>query len=324
VPPPAAHANDRTINPAQGRPVKTLRTPDEAFHDLPDYPFAPHYLDVRDPDGGAPLRMHHVDEGDRSGPVVVLLHGEPTWSYLYRRIIPDLTAAGSRVIAPDLIGFGRSDKPTERTDHTYARHVAWLGEALFDQLDLRRIVLFCQDWGGLLGLRLVAAHPERFAGVVASNTGLPTGEEPLPVEFRAWQQAVIDMPEFPTGHLINAGSVTELASATIAAYDAPFPDPSYQAGPRTLPSLVPTTPQDHAARDNRAAWTALRGFTRPFLTAFSDQDPITRGGDRPMRDQIPGAAGQPHRTIQGGGHFLQEDVPDQVTDAILTMLDAAG
>lgn len=302
--------------------MKTLRTPDEAFHDLTDYPFVPHYLDVRDPDGDTPLRLHHLDEGDRNAPVVVLLHGEPTWSYLYRHIIPALVQAGCRIIAPDLIGFGRSDKPTQPADHTYARHVDWLAEALFEHLDLQQIVLFCQDWGGLLGLRLVADHPDRFAGVVASNTGLPTGDRRMGEALRAWQQAVRDMPEFPTGHLVNGGSATELSKATIAAYDAPFPDARFQAGPRTLPGLIPTHPDDPAAQDNRQAWAALQGFTRPFLTAFTDQDPVTRGGDRPMRKLIPGAAGQPHRTILGGGHFLQEDVPDQVIAAILTMLDA--
>jgi len=304
--------------------VDRLRTPDAAFRDLPDHPFAPVYLDVRDPDGGAPLRMHHLDEGDRRGRTVLLLHGEPTWSYLYRHVIPPLVAAGCRVVAPDLIGFGRSDKPVEQDDHTYARHVAWLAEALFEHLDLTDVVLGCQDWGGLLGLRLVAEHPDRVAGVVACNTGLPTGDREMSDEFLAWQEAARTMPAFPAGRIVDGGSLTTLAPEVVAAYDAPFPDASYQAGPRMLPSLVPTGPDDPAAADNRRAWESLSRFDRPFLTAFTDQDPLTRGGDRAMRSLIPGASGQSHRTIEGAGHFVQEDAPAALAEAILTVVAGTG
>jgi haloalkane dehalogenase len=302
--------------------MQRLRTPDDAFGDLPDHPFAPHYVEVRDPDDDAPLRLHHLDEGDPAGRTVVLLHGEPSWSYLYRHVVPVLVDAGCRVVAPDLIGFGRSDKPTEQHDHTYARHVAWLAEALFEDLGLDGVVLGCQDWGGLLGLRLVAEHPSRFAGVMASNTALPTGDQAMSDEFLAWQQAASTMPRFPAGRIVDGGSETVLSDAVIAAYDAPFPDASYQAGPRVFPSLVPTTPDDPAAPDNRRAWETLHAFERPFLTAFTDRDPLTRGGDRPMRSLIPGAAGQPHRTIEGAGHFVQEDAPGPFAEAVLAVVDA--
>lgn len=302
--------------------MQTLRTPDEAFDDLPDFPFAPHHLEVRDPDGEGTLRLHHLDEGDSQGPVVVLLHGEPTWSFLYRHVLPPLVDAGCRVVAPDLIGFGRSDKPTREQDHTYARHVAWLDEALFGHLDLSGVVLGCQDWGGLLGLRLVADRPDRFAGVMASNTGLPTGDEHPGDAFLAWQQAARTMRAFPAGRIVEGGTLTTLPDGVIAAYDAPFPDADHQAGPRVLPSLVPTTPDDPAAEDNRRAWRALGRFNEPFLTAFTDQDPITRGGDRPLRTLIPGAAGRSHRTVEGAAHFVQEDAPAAFVDALLAVLDA--
>ncbi len=301
--------------------MQLLRTPDSAFADLAGYPFAAHYLEVTDPDGGRPLRLHHLDEGDPAGRVVLLLHGEPTWSYLYRNVLPPLVADGCRVLAPDLIGFGRSDKPTSTHDHTYARHVAWLTQALFDELDLRDIVLFGQDWGGLLGLRLVAAHPDRFAGVVASNTALPTGDQAASEAFLAWQRAARELPVFATGRIVDGGSLTRLPAEVIAAYDAPFPDAEHQAGARALPGLVPTTPADPAAEDNRRAWQALQGYTAPFLTAFSDGDPITAGGQRPLQQLIPGAHDQPHRTIEGAGHFVQEDAPEQVVAAIRTVLE---
>ncbi len=303
--------------------MDSLRTPDERFDALADWPFAPHYVEVSDPDGGT-LRLHLVDEGDPTGSTVVLLHGEPTWSYLYRNVIPPLVDAGLRVVAPDLIGFGRSDKPARQEDHTYARQVAWTGEALFDRLEVTDAVLFCQDWGGLIGLRLVAEHPERFAGVVASNTGLPTGDQGATEAFRSWQQAATTRRSFRTGRIVDGGTLRSLADAEIAAYDAPFPDASHQAGARVLPALVPTAPDDPASADNRAAWTSLFRFERPFVTAFSDQDPITRGGDRPMRERIPGAAGQPHRTIAGAGHFVQEDAPDAVAEVILDVAVSAG
>jgi haloalkane dehalogenase len=286
--------------------VKTLRTPDDRFADLPDYPFAPHYVTVPDGEGGE-LRIHHLDEGPSDAPPVLLLHGEPSWSYLYRTMIPVLVAAGHRCIAPDLVGFGRSDKPTEQGDHTYARHVEWMRRALFDQLDLTEVTLVGQDWGGLIGLRLVAADPGRFARVVVANTGLPTGDRPPSEAFLAWQSFAAEAVEFPVGAIIGGGCTTTLAPEVVAAYDAPFPDDAYLAGPRVMPSLVPTSADDPAHDDQVAAWQVLEAFDRPLLCAFSDADPITRGGDAVFQRRVPGAAGQPHTTIEGGGHFLQED-----------------
>lgn len=286
--------------------MQTLRTPDERFERLPDFPFEPNYLTVADGEGGE-LRVHYLDEGPDDAAPVLLMHGEPSWSFLYRKMIPVLVAAGHRCIAPDLVGFGRSDKPTEQSDHTYARHVAWMREALFGQLDLHDITLVCQDWGGLIGLRLVAADPDRFARLVVANTGLPTGDGTLSEAFMNWQRFAAETPNFPVGAIINGGCTTDLPPEVVAAYDAPFPDPSYQAGAKVMPSLVPTTTADPARSDQLAAWEVLESFARPVLCAFSDGDPITRGGDGVFLRRVPGTAGQPHTTIEGGGHFLQED-----------------
>ena len=289
--------------------MQILRTPDDRFDALPGYPFASHYVEVDAGDGsGAHLRVHYVDEGDPGAPeTVLLLHGEPSWSYLYRTMIPPLVDAGFRCIAPDLPGFGRSDKPTPRTEYTYQRHVDWLREALFDQLDLTGVTLVCQDWGGLLGLRLVAEHPERFARVVAANTFLPTGDRNPGEAFLAWQRYSQDVEHFHVGGIIKGGCRTELDAEVVAAYDAPFPDDTYKEGARQFPLLVPSSPDDPAAPANRAAWESLVQFTKPLLCAFSDQDPITAGADRHLKKLVPGAAGQPHTVIEGGGHFLQED-----------------
>jgi haloalkane dehalogenase len=238
---------------------------------------------------------------------VLLLHGEPSWSYLYRHMIPVLVAAGSRVIVPDLVGFGRSDKPTETGDYTYARHVEWMRSLLFDHLDLRDITYFGQDWGGLVGLRLVALAPERYARVAIGNTGLPTGHGPASKAFLAWQKFSQESPDFPIGQIINGGCATDLSPEVIAAYDAPFPDDSYKAGARIFPTLVPTSPDDPASADNVAAWQVLSQFDKPFLLCFSDQDAVTRGGDAPFLAKVPGACDREHTTIEGGGHFLQED-----------------
>ncbi|QIV85034.1 haloalkane dehalogenase [Mycolicibacterium frederiksbergense] len=280
--------------------MDVLRTPDERFTDLPDFPFAPHYLEV---DG---LRVHYLDEGAADAPVVLLLHGEPSWSYLYRWMIPVLVDAGLRAVAIDLIGFGRSDKPATREDYTYQSHVDWTWGAI-EAIGLTDITLVCQDWGGLIGLRLVGEHAERFARVVAANTTLPTGDQHPGEAFLAWQRFSQETQEFPVGTIVNGGCVSDLTPEVIAAYDAPFPDDTYKAGARQFPTLVPTSPDDPAAAPNRAAWAGLQRFDRPFLCAFSDADPITRGADAPLRKLIPGAAGQAHVTIAGGGHFLQED-----------------
>ncbi|MGK2868137.1 MAG: haloalkane dehalogenase, partial [Mycobacterium sp.] len=265
--------------------MDVLRTPDECFTDLPDFPFAPHYLEV---DG---LRVHYLDEGPADGPVVLLLHGEPSWSYLYRWMIPVLVASGLRAVAIDLIGFGRSDKPADRADYTYQSHVDWTWAAI-EGIGLSDMTLVCQDWGGLIGLRLVGEHPDRFARVVAANTTLPTGDQHPGEAFLAWQRFSQETREFPVGTIINGGCVSDLSPEVIAAYDAPFPDDSYKAGARQFPTLVPTSPDDPAAGANRAAWEVLRGFDRPFLCAFSDSDPITRGADAALRELIPGAAGR--------------------------------
>jgi haloalkane dehalogenase len=286
--------------------MEALRTPDDRFALLPDYPWEPRYVDVPSGDGGE-LRVHYLDEGRADGDTVLLMHGEPSWSFLYRKMIPLLTDAGLRCVAPDLVGFGRSDKPTQRDDYTYARHVEWMRAALFDALDLRDIALVCQDWGGLIGLRLVGEHPDRFARVVAANTFLPTGERPAGEAFLNWQRFSQTVEDFAVGFIVASGCHTTLTDDVTAAYDAPFPDDSYKAGARQFPMLVPTTPDDPASEANRAAWETLRAFDKPFLTAFSDQDAITRGGDVMFQREVPGCAGQPHTTIEGGGHFLQED-----------------
>jgi haloalkane dehalogenase len=278
-----------------------LRTPEARFAHLPGYPFAPHYVTV-----GENLRMHYVDEGDATAPVVLLLHGEPTWSFLYRKMIPVLVHAGLRTVAPDLVGFGKSDKPTDPALFTYQRHVDWLAEFV-EGLELRDITLVCQDWGGLLGLRVLAAMPDRFARVVAANTGLPTGDRPAPEAFQQWQQFSQTVPELPVGKIVSGGCAQKLPPEVVAAYDAPFPDETYKVAARRFPALVPTTPADPAAEANRQAWKVLQTWHKPFLTAFSDGDPITAGGDRVFQKLIPGAAGQPHVTIAGAGHFLQED-----------------
>ena len=296
--------------------MEHLRTPDERFEGLPGWTFEPRYVAVDDTEGGH-LRLAHVDEGPADGPVVLLLHGEPSWSYLYRKMIPALASAGCRVVAPDLIGFGRSDKPTRQEDHTYARQVGWLAEALFDRLDLRDITYFGQDWGALLGLRLVGEHPDRYARVVIGNGGLPTGDRKLSDAFLAWQEFARTADAFPVGGIVNGGCTTPLSPDEVAAYEAPFPDDTYLAGPRVLPSLVPTSPDDPAAEANRAAWEGLRRFEKPFVCAFSDGDPVTAGGERVFLREVPGTAGQPHVTIAGGGHFLQEDRPDELVSLLL-------
>jgi haloalkane dehalogenase len=294
--------------------VPILRTPDDRFRDLPGYDFEPRYTEV---DG---LRIHYVDEG--AGPVVLLMHGEPTWSYLYRKMIPVLVDAGLRAVAPDLVGFGRSDKPDDRLEYTYARHVGWM-HGVLRALDLRDVTLFGQDWGGLIGLRLVGTDPDRFAGVVASNTGLPNGDGPMSEAFMRWREFSQTTPTFPVGNIVAGGCAsTKLTPQEIAAYDAPFPDETFKEGARQFPVLVPIAPDDPAVPAQRAAWEGLQRFERPFLTAFGDSDPITGGGDAIFQRLVPGAKGQPHRTISGGGHFIQEDRPAEAAQAIIDLVRA--
>jgi haloalkane dehalogenase len=286
--------------------MDVLRTPDSCFEGLAGYSYEPHYAELSDQDGGT-LRVHYLDEGPAGGRVVLLLHGEPSWSYLYRHMIPVLVDAGLRVVAPDLVGFGRSDKPTPRGEYTYARHVEWMRALIFDELELSAVTLVCQDWGGLIGLRLLAEHPDRFARVVAANTFLPTGDTPPGEAFLGWLKFSQEVETFPTGTIVNLGCATELAPEVMAAYDAPFPDQSYAEGARQFPTLVPISPEDPAASANRRAWEVLEALDTPFLTAFSDGDPITAGADARLQARIPGARGRHHVTIEGGGHFLQED-----------------
>ena len=297
--------------------MEILRTPDDRFADLPDFPYEPRYVEI---DGG--LRVAYVEDGPADGETVLLLHGEPSWSFLYRRMIPVLSAAGLRVVAPDLVGFGRSDKPADRTAYSYAGHVEWMRQALLDQLALGDVTLVGQDWGGLIGLRLVAENPDRFARVVVANTGLPTGDQKMSEAFLAWQRFSQESPEFQIGRVVANGCASSLPPEVVAAYDAPFPDDRYTAGARAFPALVPTRPDDPAAAANRAAWEVLTGWDKPFLTAFSDGDPITGGGDRVFHKLVPGAQGMPHTTLSGGGHFLQEDVGPELARVVADLINA--
>jgi haloalkane dehalogenase len=293
--------------------LKILRTPDARFANLPDFPFTPHYCEVRDSDGTA-LRIHYLDEGPRDANPVLLMHGEPSWSFLYRKIVANLAARGHRVVAPDLVGFGRSDKPAEQLDYTFERHVRWMSDWLV-ATRLTDITLFCQDWGGLIGLRLVAAFPEKFARVVVANTGLPTGEG-FSAAFQQWLEFSQSIPVLPVGQIVGMGCKRGLSEAEKAAYDAPFPDESFKTGARRFPALVPITPQHGSVAENKAAWKVLENFRKPFLTAFSDSDPVTKGGEQIFQQRVPGTKGQKHVTITGAGHFLQEDKPDEIADLL--------
>jgi haloalkane dehalogenase len=280
--------------------MNVLRTPDDRFKDLPGYAFEPHYADV------SGMRMHYIDEGPRDAEVVLMLHGEPSWAYLYRKMIPVFVDAGYRAVVPDMFGFGRSDKPSSQDDYTYQFHVDTVN-ALVEQLDRRRITLICQDWGGLIGLRIAAEHEDRFSRIVAANTFLPTGDLPPGEAFLRWQQFSQTSPVFDIGRVISNGTTSDLSDEIIAAYNAPFPDDTYKAGARKFPALVPTRPDDPASEPNREAWKVLERWEKPFLTAFGDSDPITRNADRLFQARVPGTKGQPHTTIAGGGHFIQED-----------------
>ncbi|MDH3810853.1 MAG: haloalkane dehalogenase [Gammaproteobacteria bacterium] len=290
-----------------------VRTPDSRFEGLPDYDYAPHYVDI---DG---MRMHYVDEGPRDGEVVLLLHGEPSWSYLYRHMIPPLRDAGLRVIAPDLIGFGKSDKPTRKTDYSYAGHVGWM-TAFIEALDLSGINLFCQDWGSLIGLRVAAENEHRFARIALGNGALPTGDQAIPKAFKIWRAFALYSPWFPIGRILQMGTVDELSAAEVAAYDAPFPSARYKAGARAFPKLVPTTPDDPARDANRAAWDVFRQWTKPFLTTFSNRDPIMRGGEKVWQDSVPGAQGQEHVIIRNAGHFLQDDKGPELAEVLIRFI----
>jgi len=286
--------------------VETYRTPEDRFAELPDFPWPPAYAEVADPDGGT-LRMAYVDVGPTDGPVALLLHGEPSWSFLYRHVIAVLVDAGIRCVAPDLIGFGRSDKPVAAGDHSYARHVEWTRELVLDHLGLREVTLVGQDWGGLIGLRLAAEHPDRFARVVAANTGLPTGDVDMPEIWWLFRRAVEKAEVLDIGRLVASGCARGMTDEVRAAYDAPFPEERAKAGARAMPTLVPTRPDDPATPANRLAWAALGEWRKPFLVAFGDSDPITGAMAPILRAHVPGARGLHHPTLAGAGHFLQED-----------------
>jgi haloalkane dehalogenase len=298
--------------------MKVLRTPEERFADLPDFGYEPRYADV-DADG---LRMAYVEAGPPGGEPVLLLHGEPSWSFLYRKVIPVLAAAGLRVIAADLIGFGRSDKPAQIADHSYARHVEWIRVFAFEALGLRDVTMVGQDWGGLIGLRLVAEHPDRFARVVAANTGLPTGDQPMPEVWLRFREVVRTATALSVSRLVQSGCQAALPPAVLAAYDAPFPDPSYAAAIRAMPGLVPATPDDPASAANRAAWRQLAAWDKPFLVAFSDRDPITGPMAPVFKRTVPGAADGRHPLLEGAGHFLQEDAGEELGAIIADFIRA--
>ncbi len=306
-----------------------FRTPEARFEDLADYPFAPHYVEHKG------LRIPYVDEGPRDADPVLLMHGEPSWSYLYRHMIPRLVDAGHRVIAPDLIGFGKSDKPAGRSVHSYALHVAAF-TGFLESLQLERVTLFCQDWGSLIGLRLVAENPERFARVIVANGGLPASPgndgliigrqwtEPDPdIElnlkggFLGWLKYSQTVPEFDSGLIVQSGTERTLSEAEMNAYRAPFPDERYSAGPRVMPTLVLSQ-----QATNRKAWQVLEKFHKPFLTLFSDGDAITAGGQAAFVNRVPGAKGQPHAIVEKAGHFLQEDASGELARRINELIAA--
>ena len=352
--------------------MKILRTPDARFENLADYPFAPHYTEIKTQDGSE-LRIHHLDEGPADGPIVLCMHGQPVWSYLYRKVIPYLTSAGMRVIAPDLVGYGKSDKPAAREDYSYERQVEWMG-AWLEANDFSDITFFGQDWGGLIGLRLVVNHDQRFSRVVISNTGLPhnpdvdasvvqqvedfranaptpsilemqkalsgmgDGDHPA-TKFAYWQKFCWEQENLPIGFLMSmmmenqprivqaikfllhsAGMQLPFPTALAKAYEAPFPDASYKMGPRAMPSEVPTLPTSPSLEQQAQAWKFFESFDKPFLCAFADNDPVTAGGQKEFVARVPGTKGLPHTTIKGGGHFVQENAPDQVAQVIIDLI----
>lgn len=297
--------------------MRVLQTPASAFDGLPDYPFAPHYQTING------LRMHFVDEGPRDAPPVLMLHGEPTWSYLYRKMIPRFVAAGFRAIAPDLIGFGKSDKLPAIADYSYQKHADWL-RTFIQALDLRQTTLICQDWGALLGLRVVPHEDARFARLVVANGFLPAAQQRIPLAFHLWKTFAVHSPWFPTGRIVAAGCKRPVSAAVRAAYDAPFPSADYLAGARALPRLVPVYHCNPAVPANRASWEALGRWQKPALTLFGDSDPIMRGADRVLQDHIPGMKGQPHAILRDAGHFIQEDAGEELADRVIAWMGAAA
>ena len=287
-----------------------LRTPEERFQQLPDFAYTPHYTEL----GG--LRIAHIDEGPRDGPVVLLMHGEPAWSFLYRKMIPILVAAGMRVLVPDQVGFGLSDKPTQRSEYTYENHVQWMS-AWLESVNAKDITLFCQDWGSLIGLRMVAEMPDRFARIALSNGGLPTGKEKIPRAFHIWRAFAMYSPWFPIGKIVRTGCAQGLNDLEVAAYDAPYPNSRYKVGARVFPTLVPIHPNDPAGPANERAWALFKAWHKPFITLFSTRDPVTKGGQVAWQRKVPGAQGQNHTQIRGAGHFVQEDKGQELARALI-------
>lgn len=306
---------DRGTLPALPVIRDALRTPEARFAGLADFPYLPKYVEL----GG--LRIAYIDEGAADADVILLMHGEPTWSFLYRKMIPPLLAAGFRVLAPDLVGFGRSDKPSRASDYSYLNHVLWMS-AWLQQVDAQQITLFCQDWGSLIGLRMVVNAPDRFDRIVLANGGLPTGAQPLPGAFKLWRAFSRYSPLFPIGRIVNSGCAVKLSPQAIAAYDAPFPSSRYKLGARLFPGFVPATPTDPEHARNEQAWAFYQQWTKPFLTLFSTRDPITRGGEKIWQKQVPGAQGQPHAPTRGAGHFLQEDKGPELAQAMIRFIEA--
>ena len=293
--------------------MKLLRTPEDGFENLVDFPFEANYIEV---DG---IRIHYIDEGPKDAEVVLLMHGEPSWSFLYRHMTPIISKGGFRTIAPDLVGFGKSDKPMEQTDHTYHKHVDWMTKWMI-QLDLNHITLFCQDWGSLIGLRMAIENQERFDRIILSNGGLPTGVGMMSNAFLKWREFSRNSKEFDIGRIIQNGTVSDLTDDILRGYNAPFPDDSYQAGARIMPSLVPISRDDPEHKANKNAVKMFKEWHKPFLTAFSDSDPITKGGERLWHEHVPGAKDQPHTTIKGAGHFVQEDKGHEVANLIIDFI----
>ena len=293
--------------------MKLLSTPEERFENLPDFTFDPHFIKV---DG---INIHYLDEGNKKAEVVLLMHGEPSWSFLYRHMIPILVKAGFRILAPDLVGFGRSDKPTEQNDHTYLKHVEWMTKWL-QLLDLQNITLFCQDWGSLIGLRLAIENQNRFNRIVLSNGGLPTGEQRMNEAFTNWREFSRTSSAFNIKRIIQGATTTKLSKDVLNGYDAPFPDDSFKAGARILPSLVPISTDDPEHETNKKAIEQFKQWEKPFLTAFSDSDPVTKGGDRFWQTNIPGARNQNHTTIKNASHFVQEDKGPELAEVIIEFI----
>jgi len=298
--------------------ITFINTPEDRFDNLVDYPFNPHYVELKNG-----MQVHYVDEGPRDAKhTILLMHGEPSWSFLYRHMIPPLVGAGYRCIAPDLIGFGKSSKPIEQSDYTYASHLEWMQEWL-DHTGIKDITLFCQDWGGLIGLRLLSADPDRFARLVVSNTMLPTGDRTPPEAFTKWQTFSQKVDHFPFEKVLQGATTTELDEKVLAAYRAPFPDGRYEAGAKIFPMLVPTSPDDPESQNNREAWkNVYRNWQKPCLTLFGDSDPVTSGGEQVFLKLVPGTEDQPHEVIAGGGHFIQEDRGPLLAEKIIAWIGA--